>query len=290
MRPSGKRVALQHLVVRFGVPILALFSALVPLGRAPVADAPAAGLMEVTVGDGRLSVNLRDAPLAEVLRRIGQAARLTIHLEGRFGTPISGAFTALPLEAGIRRLTRGHSSTFAYDPPHPGRPARLAEIWVIESAPAAPADPRVSATRRAAVNALARRRDEAAVAELRRMLAEDSDPSVRAQAARALGRSRDARVAPALAAALGDQHPSVRIQAVHGLQRLEGERAVEALGRVLLGDPDPAVRRSAAFALALLRDAKAGSALGTAMSTDSDASVRRTAAAAYRRWQQRPAE
>jgi hypothetical protein len=246
--------------------------------------------MEVTVGDGQLSVNLRDAPLADVLRRIGQEASLTVNLDGQFRAPITGVFTALPLEAGIRRLVRGYSSTFAYDPPHPGRPARLAEIWVIESAPAAPVDPRASATRRAAVSALARRGDETAVAELRRILAQDPDPGVRTQAALALGRSQDARVAPALAAALDDQHPSVRIQAVHGLARLEGERAAEVLARVLLSDPNPAVRRSAVLALAPLRDPRARSALSRAMSTDGDASVRQVAATAHRRWEQRAGE
>jgi HEAT repeat protein len=78
----------------------------------------------------------------------------------------------------------------------------------------------------------------------------------------------------------------VRIQAVHGLHRVEGERAAEVLGRVLLSDPDPSVRRVAASTLASLRNAAAGSALGTAMSADSDASVRQAAAAAYRRWEQ----
>jgi hypothetical protein len=282
---------MRRLVVPFGVSIFAVVAALLPAGRAPAAEAPMpAPTIEVTVGEGRLSVNLRDAPLADVLRLIGQEARLKVNLDGQLRTPITGTFTGLPLEAGIRRLTRGHSSTFAYAPPHPGHAARLTEIWIIESdsavGPATPADPRARAARLASVGRLGQRQDDGAVAELSRILAQDPDPVVRTRAARAHSRPQDARATPALTAALGDQHPSVRIQAVHGLRRVEGERAAEALGRVLRSDPDPSVRRVAAGALGWLRDAAAGSALGTAMSADGDASVRQAAAEAYRRWEQ----
>jgi hypothetical protein len=283
---------MRRLVVRFGVSILAVVAALPSAGRAPAAEAPMpAPTMEVTVGEGRLSVNLRGAPLADVLRLIGQEARLKVNLDGQFRTPITGIFTGLPLETGIRRLTQGHTSTFAYAPaPYPGHAARLTEIWVIESSPAvgpaAQADPRARAMRLASVGSLGRRQDDGAVAELSRILAQDPDPVVRGRAALALSRPRDARATPALTAALGDQHSSVRIQAVYGLRRVEGEAAAEALGRVLLSDPDPSVRRVAASALASLRDAAAGWALGNAMSADGDASVRRAAAAAYRRWEQ----
>jgi HEAT repeats len=278
---------MRRLVVPFGVSIFGVVAALLPAGRAPAAEAPTpAPTMEVTVGEGRLSVNLRDAPLADVLRLIGQEARLKVHLDGQLRTPITGIFSGLPLEAGIRRLTRGHSSTFAYSPQSAGHAARLTEIWIIESDPATPVDPRARAARLASLGGLGRRGDDGAVAELSRILAQDPDPVIRTQAALALSRARNAQATPALTAALGDQHPLVRIQAVHGLQRVEGERAAEALGRVLLSDPDPSVRRVAAGALASLRDAAAGSALDTAMSADGDASVRQAAAAAYRRWEQ----
>jgi hypothetical protein len=278
---------MRRLVVPFGVSVLAV-AALVPAGRAPATETPTpAGAMDVTVGEGRLSVNLRDAPLADALRLIGQEADLKINLDGQFRTLVTDTFTGLPLEAAIRRLTRGHSSSFAYGPrPRPGHAAPLVEIWIIESVAAGAVNPRARAARLTHVGSLARQRDDGAVAELSRILAQDPDPVVRTQAALALGRSRDARVTPALTAALGDQHPSVRIQAVHGLQRVEGERAAEALARVLVSDPDPSVRRVTAWTLASLRHAAAGSALGTAMSADGDASVRRAAGAAYRRWEQ----
>jgi hypothetical protein len=278
---------MRRVMVPYRVSVLAMVSPLLLAGHAPAAEEPTpARTMEVSMAGGRLSVNLRDVPLADVLRLIGQEARVKVNLDGQFRAPITGTFTGLPLESGIRRLTRGHSSSFAYEPPpDPAHAARLTEIWVIESTPAISADPRARAARLASLDNLGRRTDDGAVAELSRILAQDPDPSVRTRAAGILSRSRDARATPALTAALGDQQPSVRIQAVQGLRRVEGERAAEALGRVLVSDPDPSVRRAAAWALTSLRDAAAGPALRTAMSTDGDASVRQAATAAYRRWE-----
>lgn len=273
--------------VPYRVSVFAMISPLLLAAHAPAAEEPTpARTMEVSMAGGRLSVNLRDIPLADVLRLIGQEARVKVNLDGQFLAPITGTFIGLSLESGIRRLTRGHSSSFAYESPSdPGQAARLTEIWVIESKPATSADPRARAARLASLDNLGRRTDDGAVAELSRLLAQDPDPAVRTRAAGVLSRSRDARATPALTAALGDQQPSVRIQAMQGLRRVEGDRAAEAVGRVLLSDPDPSVRRAAAWALASLRDAAAGSALRTAMSTDGDASVRQAATTAYRRWE-----
>jgi hypothetical protein len=281
------------LVGPVGASLLSIVAALLPGGRELAAQAPrSAGTMDVTVGEGRrLSVSVRDAPLGDVLRSIGHEAGLTVHLDGQFRTTITTTFTGLPLESGIRRLTRGHSASFAYGPPRePGGAGRLTEIWIIESSaaegPSAPVDPRTRAARLAHLGSLSGRQDDGAVAEVSRILAQDSDPVVRTRAALALGRRGDPRATPALTAALEDPHPSVRIQAVRGLRRVEGERAAEALGRVLLRDADPSVRRVAASVLASLRDAAAGSALNAAMSADSDPSVRHAATSAYRRWEQ----
>ena len=93
-------------------------------------------------------MNVRDAPLADVLRLIGQKADLKVNLDGQLEAPITGTFAGVPLEAGIRRLTRGYSSSFAYDPPpHPGQGARFSEIWVIGPDP--PARPTLARARRA---------------------------------------------------------------------------------------------------------------------------------------------
>ena len=149
--------------VPYRVSVLAMVSPLLLAAHAPAAEEPTpARTMEVSMAGGRLSVNLRDIPLADVLRLIGQEARVKVNLDGQFLAPITGTFTGLPLESGIRRLTRGHSSSFAYEPPpDPGQAARLTEIWVIESKPATSGDPRARAARLASLDNLGRRTDDA---------------------------------------------------------------------------------------------------------------------------------
>jgi hypothetical protein len=256
------------------------------------AQAPAAPTADVTVRDGRVSLDVRDVPLGELLRLIGERAGVRMNVDGRFATPVTRAFTEVPLESAIRRLARGHSLSFAYAAPadRGGRP-RLAEVWVIEGTPAAPrAAPAVRAERARrlqVVSALGRRRDPAAVAELGGILARDGDPLVRARAASALGATRDARAAAALTAALGDPEATVRLAAVSALRRSVGEESADGLARVLAGDPDPRVRRLAATLLGSLRSPIAESAL-RAGAGDADASVRASAAAALARWSRAP--
>jgi hypothetical protein len=286
---DAKEPFMRRLLVLVGASLLPVVPALLPAGHELEAQVPSPpGTVEVTVREERLSVNVRDASLADILRVIGQEGDLKLHLDGQFRTAITTSFTGLPLESGIRRLARGHSTTFAYGPPsRPGGVGRLTEIWIIETSPAAsarPVDPQTRGARLAHLGALGRRQDDEAVAELARILTQDPDPVVRTQAVLAVGRRGDPRTAPALIAALADQQPSVRIQAVRGLRRVEGERSAEVLGRVLLSDADPVVRRVTASILASLRHAAAGSALRTAMSADSDPLVREAAASAYRRW------
>jgi HEAT repeat protein len=217
---------------------------------------------------------------------------MKVHLDGQFRTPMTTTFTDVPLEVGIRRLTRGHSSGFLYESASPsGQSARLAEIWIIESSPTvaslAPTDLRMRAVRLARIASLGRRGDDDAITELSRILAEDPDPVVRRRIVLTVSRWRNPRARSALIAALADQQPSVRIQAVRGLQRVEGEAATEAVRQLLLTDPEPSVRRAAAWTLATLRTAAAGPALRVAMSADGDASVRQAAAAAFQGWEQR---
>jgi hypothetical protein len=236
-----------------------------------------------------VSLDVRDTPLGELLRLMGERAGVRMNVDGRFATPVTRAFTDVPLESAIRRLARGHSLSFAYAPPaeRGGRP-RLAEVWVIEGTPAAPrAAPAVTGAERArrlqAVSALGRRRDPAAVAELGGILARDGDPLVRARAASALGAARDAGAAAPLTTALGDPDATVRLAAVSALRRALGEQSADGLVRVLAGDPDPRVRRLAATLLGSLRSPVAESAL-RAGAGDADASVRAAAAAALARW------
>ncbi|MGH7268206.1 MAG: hypothetical protein ACREMB_25590, partial [Candidatus Rokuibacteriota bacterium] len=165
---------------------------------APAQQVPSPAV-EVTVRDGRVSLDVRATPLGDVLRLIGERAGVRMNVDGNFATPVTRAFADVPLESAIRRLARGHSLSFAYAAPaeHGARP-RLAEVWVIQGTPATPraaqAVSRVERRNRLqAVSALGRRRDATAVAELGQILTRDGDALVRARAASALSRTRDAR-------------------------------------------------------------------------------------------------
>jgi HEAT repeat protein len=101
-----------------------------------------------------------------------------------------------------------------------------------------------------------------AVPQLADTLKNDSDPTVRAAAAHALGRIGywAQGAVPQLADALeNDPHPTVRMAAAEAL----GSIGVEAKGAVSqliesLGDPESGVRRNAAFALGSIGDGAQG--------------------------------
>jgi hypothetical protein len=93
---------------------LALVSAAaVQDGRAsPPKDPPAPGV-EVEVARGRLTLHTDGAPLAAVLRAIGEAGAFEVVLRGGFATPIRASFVDRPLDDAIRQLVAGHSVVIA---------------------------------------------------------------------------------------------------------------------------------------------------------------------------------
>ena len=99
----------------------------------------------------------------------------------------------------------------------------------------------------------------------------DSDPDVRARAARALGQHRVHTAAPVLRNALGDEDAGVRMRAAWALGRIRDDAAVDSLLN-LLRDPVQEVRERAAWALGTLRDPAAVDGLVAALE-DADAAA-----------------
>jgi hypothetical protein len=195
-------------------------------------------------------------------------------LAGDLNDPVTQSFRQLPLDEGIRRLTRGHSLTLVYTQSRGLAPPALATVHVYPG-------PWNRAGRRAArLRALATLTDRGglpAIGGLASMLRGDHDPVVRSQAAVALGRLGGPRAVAALGAALDDPTPSVRCHAVTALLGVQREAATRTLRGVLEGDPDATIRRTAARALGSLRVASARRAL-VAAGSDPDESVRQEVA------------
>ena len=80
-----------------------------PRERPPPADPrppSAAKELSVAVHDGRLSVDVQEADLAEVLAHIGRQAGIRISAGPSAGKRVSASFTGVALEDGLRRLLR----------------------------------------------------------------------------------------------------------------------------------------------------------------------------------------
>ena len=259
-------------------------------------DAPPA-TDEVAVREGLLSVNLRDAPMADVLLAIGTQAGFEVIIRGDLSAPVTRSFTDLPLDKGIRRVVGDGSLIMIYAPSR-GRGEVRALVKVIAlgagdnaaagTAPLARKMPgkktRVSQDtvtvnlsddredRLRAVQRLAIVPDAAATKDLTVLLSRDEDPLIRQIAAIALGNVGGADAGAALTAALEDEDSLVRERAIQALAKW-GPEAVGSLIKTLMDDPDAAVRRQAALGLGRMSGVGALDALQAAQA-DPDYAVR----------------
>jgi type II secretory pathway component GspD/PulD (secretin) len=70
---------------------------------------PSGAGMPVAVHEGQLSVNVREAPVDEVLALIGQQAGLRMHVDAAATRTVTAQFTDMALDQGLRRLLRAAS-------------------------------------------------------------------------------------------------------------------------------------------------------------------------------------
>lgn len=92
----------------------------------------AVGRASVTVADGQLSVNLRDADLHTILSRIGREAGFSLIMPSSARETISVQFSEMELSQGLRRLLRLASLNYAmiYEASADAS-ENLKEVWVI---------------------------------------------------------------------------------------------------------------------------------------------------------------
>ena len=241
-----------------GVVLVALTAAAAgAMAFAASADLPGR-VLEVAVKDGRLSLRAHQARLADVLEAIGQQASVRIVLHGDLDAPVTDTFADLPLDEGVRRLSRWHSLVLIYKP-SPGRADRpvLTEVWVAAFSPG---------SGRAEPAAQSKRDD--LLADAGRQV----DPS---------GLTMDTT------SPLMHRNPAVRVRAIQALVREQGESVpLEALREFATRDPAPEVRLAAIRALASLNRLEAGDVLKTALD-DHDPAIRAAANQAFGRWRHR---
>ena len=271
--------------------------ALNPLGASILAAAEKRRApIHVAIEQGSLTVDVRDAPLAEVLLAIAEEASFRLTLRGDLSGPVTWSFSGVPLDDGIKILVGDNSLVMIHARAKEGK--LLSKVWVRASERGvvtielkAP-DPMVyrggvppeGTARLRSVRQLARRGDEAAADKLVSLLAQDEDPVVRRIAAGGLGKIGGERAVAALKAALVDEDSSIQRRAIFELGRIGENEAAETLAEVLGNDPDADIRRFAARTLARLNSTAARSALEAALE-DRENSVRAAAAAALSEWQ-----
>jgi hypothetical protein len=124
-------------------------------GDNPTAESPhpKAGerQLHVEVYQGRLSVDLRQADVAEVLALIGRQAGIPVNFGAGSGKSVSAQFTDLELDQGLRRLLRFASLSHAIRYSRGGAGAvTMEEVRVFEETKGEPPLPRGGARRDAA--------------------------------------------------------------------------------------------------------------------------------------------
>ena len=261
--------------------------------------------INVSVHEGLLTLRAMDAPLADVLWNIGEAAGFRVVSKGAMDTPVSWTITDVPLEKALQRLLGRRSYVMTYDQPQAeGEMRHLAEVRLMrnnmtETGPvieinktltaaakiegqneisiAAPDDDRD--TRLRFVRNMAQRPKAAAVNGLSALLSQDEDPMIRRIAAIGLGKAQGEAPLEALNAAIQDEDASVRRRAIQGLGKKKDDRAVHAVSEVLRHDTDSRMRRAAVHSLRMIGTKAAFEALHDGES-DLDYYVRRDTALA----------
>ena len=76
------------------------------------------GEIHVAIERGLLSVDVHNAPLADVLRAIAEKAHFRLTLRGDLSTSVTWKFTGVPLDKGIKWLVGNNSVVMVHAPPN----------------------------------------------------------------------------------------------------------------------------------------------------------------------------
>jgi hypothetical protein len=272
-------------------------------------------VIDVQIQEGLLTLKAANAPLANVLIKIGENAGLKTVLKGNLRSTVNLSFENMPLTGGIRRLVGNRSLAliqyFADGPDARRTNHGLVAIWVIETdgqdiSPAAhsydsmkaksdfktlmPEDQLLerhhnpSRTFNSEGIQLPHQIDQSTeIGVWRHLLERHQARYAREQAIAGLTWIGSDEAVNAMASALGDTDADIRRQAVEGLGQVGSELATQILGQALMGDPDPEIRLEAIRVLNDLRTEVSQAFIAAAM-TDTDKDVKASAQRAIEGW------
>ncbi len=210
------------------------------------AETAAPAKVDVTVEDGVLSVDLRNARFEDVLRAIAERTGIRFRLTGDLESSVT-AWLALPVAEGIRQLVgdNGLIMISVYGAPD-GR------VVMIEPAVRTSSLDRVHGgfdrvdpmNKLRAVGEPYGVDDKTTVEDLALVLARETDQKVRKLAVFGPGESRGAKaLAALLSPALEDKDRAIRIQAIHGVSKIGGHMSAEVRDHYFAR---PSIRRAVA--------------------------------------------
>jgi hypothetical protein len=243
-------------------------SLLVSVANVESADREApkkARTLEIAATSAGMTVNVHEVPLADVLEAIGRHAGILIVLGGTLDTLVSETLIDIPLDQGIRRLSRGHSVVFIYaGASAAANDAALSEVWVMSASSASGSRDPYSVTPRAGAGP----RDDGRGADTRGRSTASERPvqltralkfgtlETRLRLIEAVVRERGEHAAIDVLrdAATHDADPRIRMGAIQVLTFMPSRDAVEAI-RATLGDRHAGVRAEALSALRQLSQA-----------------------------------
>lgn len=181
----------------------------------------------VSVKDGRLSVEARQAPLDALLAEISDQSGIAVSYDGLAAQFISIAFQDLALDQGLRKILEGQDIFFLYGARDSGYAPRA--LWVYppgKGREMAPTPPEVWAS----------------TGELEQELASNADASARMLAVEAVIERKGVQATDTVLYALNDADEQVRYGALSSALGIGIELTAGTLQNLMQYDPSPFVR------------------------------------------------
>jgi hypothetical protein len=226
-------------------------------------------VIKIRVADGRVTADIRNAPLQEVLEELAARSGVVFEIQTQQNPAVSLILDQTEMTEAIRRILAGTSdSIFQFAKDSSGKDVvGLVRIFPQDNQPQQPGLKFIGLGKVTKTGEDSPESPEQAAT----ILAESKDLELRQKAIEVLAMSKSELAMQALVNALGDPAPEIKAAAIDGLA---GQGSNSALAKIVgaLKDKHPGVRQSAIAAIVVLGDAGNVKDLKP-LSKDSDASV-----------------